>query len=382
MSIFGINLLGLVETGLWNIVPFIIVMSAVVFFHEWGHFIVGRWCGVKVDAFSIGFGPELFALTDRKGTRWRIAAIPLGGYVKFHGDANGASMVDKNMVDNLPADEVNVTFFGQKVWKRAAIVAAGPLANFLLAIVIFSAIFFQYGKQSLLPRVGEVLANSAAESAGLKTGDLVLTIDGRKISSFLDMQAIIQSSANIPLHFEVERGGLVLPIVATPKSQEMTLAYSATQARGVLGLRASNDPNDLRYERYGLVGSVGLGIDQTWYVIERTGSFIGGLFVGTESTKQLSGPIRIAEVSSDMAKLGFGSFLYLIAILSVSIGLMNLLPIPVMDGGHLVLYLVEAVKGSPLNGRVQEYAFRAGLSFVVALMILATFNDITYKIFG
>lgn len=361
-------------SALTYLVPFIFVLSIVVFFHELGHFLVGRWCGVKVDAFSLGFGPELFAFTDRKGTRWRLAALPLGGYVKFHGDANGASMTDDEAAESMSASERSVTFFGQPVHKRAAIVAAGPIANLLLAVVIFAGTFYVYGRGVLLPRIDTVQVGSPAEIAGFKPGDLVVSVEGKAIESFNDLQRVV-STAEGALTFRVERAGREFDLVATPRRTEITTPFGKTRT-AVLGISANGSPANWSHKSYTVTESVELGFSETWFVIERTGAYLGGLFTGHESTEQLSGPIRIAEVSGEMAKIGFSALMNLAAILSISIGLLNLMPVPLLDGGHLLYYAYEAVRGRALNQRVQEFGFRIGMTLVGALMIFATYNDI------
>jgi regulator of sigma E protease len=370
----------LLTTVLFYVVPFVIVLSIVVFIHELGHFLVGRWCGVQVDAFSIGFGPELFARVDRYGTRWRVAAIPLGGYVKFHGDANGASVPDPESVASMPAAERAVTFAAQPVWKRSAIVFAGPFANFILAIVIFTGLFSFYGRTILAPRVGTVVAGGAGEAAGFKAGDLILTIDGVPIPSFASMQEIVSASAETPLVFVVRRGDEDVRIPATPAWREVTSAVGKVRI-GMLGLKASTAPADVREERYGPITSLGLAIEETWQVIERTGGYVAGLISGRESADQLSGPIGIAQISGEMAqaatKVGLAPFLNLIALLSVSVGLLNLFPVPLLDGGHLLFFGIEAVRGRALNERAQEMAFRVGLAMVGTLMVFSTYNDLS-----
>ncbi|MGJ0510623.1 MAG: M50 family metallopeptidase [Methylocystis sp.] len=371
--------MNLLTTFAFYVVPFVIVLSVVVFIHEFGHFIVGRWCGVKVDAFSIGFGPEIYARVDRHGTRWRIAAIPLGGYVKFHGDANGASVPDPESVAAMPAAERAVTFAAQPVWKRSAIVFAGPFANFLLAIAIFTGIFAVYGRTLLAPRVGSVVAGGAGEAAGFKAGDLILTIDGVPIPSFSKMQEIVSSSADTRLLFVVRRGDSDVTLPATPAWREVSSAVGKVRI-GMLGLKASTAPADVREERYGPVASLGLAVEETWQIIGRTGSYIGGLITGRESADQLSGPIGIAQISGEMAqaasKVGLAPFLNLIALLSVSVGLLNLFPVPLLDGGHLLFFGIEAIRGKALNERAQEVAFRLGLAMVGTLMIFSTYNDL------
>ncbi|VTZ49775.1 putative enzyme [Methylocella tundrae] len=364
---------------LWSvaayIVPFIFVLSLVVFFHELGHFLVGRWCGVKVDAFSLGFGPELFHFTDRRGTRWRIGALPLGGYVKFHGDANGASMTDGAAAAAMSPEDRAVSFFAQNVWKRAAIVAAGPIANFILAIVIFTGIYFINGRALLAPLVDAVTAGSAAEAAGFLPGDLIVSIDGKKIESFEDMQRIVQTASDTALTFDVDREGKTVELVATPRRRDISTPFGTTRV-GVLGVETRAKPENWRLQRYGLGESFMRATGETWYVVARTGSYLGGLVMGRESADQLSGPIRIAEVSGQMAKIGVAALLNLAAVLSISVGLLNLMPIPLLDGGHLFYYAVEAVRGRALNEKAQEFGFKVGLTLVAGLMIFATYNDI------
>jgi regulator of sigma E protease len=360
------------------IVPFVFVLGIVIFFHELGHFLVGRLCGVKVDCFSIGFGPELYAFEDRYGTRWRVAALPLGGYVRFHGDAGVASTgPSEAAAATMPDQERAVSFFAQSVGKRAAIVAAGPIANLVLAIVILTGVYYVNGRNVLLPLVDSVAADSAAAAAGFAPGDLVVAIDHTPVESFEDMQRIVQASAEQPLGFEVIRDRKIVAIVATPRLRDLTTPFGTTRV-GVLGIQARSTPEAWHVERYGLARSAQLAVAETWFVVTRTGAYLGGLLIGRESTDQLSGPIRIAEMSGEMAKIGFAALMNLAAILSISVGILNLLPVPLLDGGHLFFYAIEAVQGRALTERTQQLGFRLGLTLVAALMILATFNDLLW----
>ena len=362
------------ELGI-TLAAFMFVLIIVVFFHELGHFWVGRLCGIKVDAFSIGFGKELFSFTDRKGTRWRFALLPLGGYVKFHGDANGASVPDTAGLAAMPGEFYKQSFAAQPVWKRAATVGAGPVANFLLAIAIFAGSFYFTGRNVLIPLIEKVEPASAAEQAGLKPGDLVRTIDGKSIQSFDQLQKIIMSASGVKLSLEVERAGALVPISVTPATREIKTPWRSYQV-GALGVRATTNPNDFRTEFPGPVESVGLAAEETWGWVERTGSFVAGLFAGRESAAQMSGPIGIAMVSGEMAKLGIGALMLLAAVLSISVGLINLVPIPLLDGGHLMYFGIEALRGKPLSERAQEMGFRVGLALVGSMMLYATSNDI------
>lgn len=371
---------------LWNaghfmlgyLLPFLFVLTIVVFVHELGHFLVGRWCGVDVKTFSIGFGRELFGFNDRHGTRWRFALIPLGGYVKFSGDADASSAPDDAAVDRMSPQDRARSFPAQSLGERAAIVAAGPIANFLLAILIFAGSAFFFGKQVLIPRVDAVVAGSAAEKAGLKAGDIVIAIDGQKVDSFSDMQRIVSIRPEERLEVSVERDGGLITVPVTPALTEMKTELG-TQRIGVIGVRASPRPEDWRTQRFGLLDSARTGFVETWFVVTRTYDYIAKLVTGRESTDQLSGPIRIAQVSGIVASNGgLLGLINLAAILSVSIGLMNLVPVPMLDGGHLLFYLYEALRGRPLSPRAQEIGFRLGLALVLMLMLFVTWNDIVH----
>lgn len=372
---------------LWNagsfalgyLVPFLFVLTVVVFVHELGHFLVGRWCGVDVKVFSIGFGRELFGFNDRHGTRWRFAAIPLGGYVKFSGDSDATSSVtDSAELQGMTALQRERSFPAQSVAERAAIVAAGPIANFLLAFLIFGATVFVFGKQVLIPRVDQVVAGSAAERGGLLAGDLVLSIDGHPISSFADMQRAISVRPNETLSIVVERASGTVTLPVTPALVEQSTPLGK-QRLGVLGVQASRQASDWKTQHFGLLESAKVGVSETWYVVERTYDYLAKLVSGRESVDQLSGPIRIAQVSGLVASNGgLLGLINLAAILSVSIGLMNLFPVPMLDGGHLLFYAVEALRGRPLSERAQEIGFRVGLGLVLMLMLFVTWNDIVH----
>ena len=360
------------------IIPFLFVLSLVVFFHELGHFLVARWCGVRVLVFSIGFGPEIVGFNDRHGTRWKISAIPLGGFVKFFGDENAASVPDSARLAVMDADERAHSFMFQPVAKRAAIVVAGPLANFLLAIVIFAGVFMLYGKQTMSARVDSVQADSAAAEAGFKAGDLVVAINGRPIENFTEMQRIVGANAGEPLAITVDREGNKLVLKATPALKEVKDNFGNVQRVGILGISRSMAPEDLKLHPVAPPQAVVLAVQETWSVIERTLGYIGGVIAGREAANQLGGPIRIAQMSGQVASFGFVPLIQLAAVLSVSIGLLNLFPIPLLDGGHLLFYLIEGVRGRPLSERAQEMGFRIGLAIVLMLMIFATFNDIVH----
>src|SRR5271155_1346898 len=360
------------------LIPFVFVLSLVVFFHELGHFLIARLCGVRILVFSIGFGPELVGFYDRHGTRWKISAIPLGGYVKFFGDENASSVPDGPRLEAMDVSERSLSFFFQPVYKRAAIVVAGPMANFLLAVVIFGAIFMLYGKQTMSARVDSVQADSGSAAAGFQPGDVVISIDGRAIDNFADMQRIVSESAGEPLQVVVERNGAQLDLKATPALKEIKDNFGIVHRIGILGISRSMAPEDLKFQPVSPPQAVWLGLQETWFVVDRTLSYIGGVIVGREAADQLGGPIRIAQISGQVASIGFVALVHLAAVLSVSIGLLNLFPIPLLDGGHLLFYSIEAMRGRPLSERAQEVGFRIGLAIVVMLMIFATFNDIVH----
>jgi regulator of sigma E protease len=466
----------LANVGAWGgsftgyILPFLFVLTIVVFFHELGHFLIARWCGVRVLTFSIGFGPELIGFNDRHDTRWKLSAIPLGGYVKFFGDDNAASVPDQDALGRMSEAEQRDSFFYKPVWRRAAIVAAGPIANFILAIVIFAALAILLGKQVTVPRLDAVTPGSPAAAAGFKPGDIVTTIDGKPVEGISDVQRVVAMSPNVALTFVVDRGGVPVTVTATPQQREerdrfgnvqrlgtldisgptmparvvsllpgsaaatggfeigdrirkidgtpitsfndlravvgaspdktlefevdrggrtITLratptahndkdASGAPKRVGQLGISGGYEPADTKAVKYGPLGALSNGVGETWFVIERTLSYIGGVVVGKESVDQLGGPIRIAQVSGQVATAGFVPLIHLAAVLSISIGLLNLFPIPLLDGGHLLFYAIEAARGRPLSDRAQEYGFRFGLAVVLLLMLFATYNDLLH----
>jgi regulator of sigma E protease len=360
------------------IIPFLFVLTIVVFFHELGHFLVARWAGVRVLTFSLGFGPELVGFNDRHGTRWKISAIPLGGYVKFFGDESEASTPSSTALDAMSAEERQGSFHHKKVGPRAAIVAAGPIANFILAIVIFAGLFTFFGRPNATARVDKVMAGSAAEAAGFQSGDVVAAIDGKVIGNFSDMQRIVSIDAGQPLTFTVKRGDTTVSLRATPELKEIMDNFGNVHKLGVLGITRSNEPGDVLVERVDPVTAVWLGTKETWFVIDRTLAYIGGVFTGREAADQVGGPLRIAQISGQVATIGLSALIHLAAVLSVSIGLLNLFPVPLLDGGHLLFYAVEAVRGRPLSERAQEMGFRIGLGLVLMLMVFATYNDILH----
>jgi regulator of sigma E protease len=360
------------------LIPFLFVLTIVVFFHELGHFLIARWAGVRVLTFSLGFGPELAGFNDRHGTRWKISAVPLGGYVKFFGDESEASTPSFDALAGMTDEEKAGSFHHKRVGARAAIVAAGPIANFLLAIVIFTCLFTFFGKPSTSARVDKIEANSAAAAAGFQVGDIVTVIDGTKIESFSDMQRIVGTRAGEHLTFTVKRGDNTVQLQGTPEQREVKDPFGNTHRQGVLGITRQTAAGDVVTERVDPATAMWLGVKETWFVIDRTLAYIGGIFTGREAADQVGGPLRIAQISGQVATIGLAALIHLAAVLSISIGLLNLFPVPLLDGGHLLFYAVEAVRGRPLSERAQEMGFRIGLGLVLMLMVFATYNDILH----
>src|SRR6201991_3349592 len=341
-------------------VPFLFVLTIVVFFHELGHFLVARWAGVRVLTFSLGFGPELVGFNDRHGTRWKISAIPLGGYVKFFGDDTEASTPSSESLANMTAEEREGSFHHKKVGPRAAIVAAGPFANFLLAIVIFTCLFTFFGKPSTSARVDKVEVGSAAAAAGFQVGGIVLAIDGTKIDGFADMQRIVGTRAGEHLSFTVKRGDGTVQLEGTPELREVKDPFGNAPRQGVLGITRQTAAGDVVTERVDPATALWLGVKETWFVIDRTLAYIGGIFTGREAADQVGGPLRIAQISGQVATIGMVALINLAAVLSISIGLLNLFPVPLLDGGHLLFYAVEAIRGRPLSSGRRRWGSESG----------------------
>ncbi len=379
MSEFFLHSFNVLSHGLVGyIIPFLFVLTVVVFFHELGHFLIARWAGVKVLTFSLGFGPELAGFNDRHGTRWKISAVPLGGYVKFFGDESEASTPSSEALASMSEEERAGSFHHKGVGARAAIVAAGPIANFILAIVIFTALFTFYGKPSTSARVDKIEVGSAAAAAGFQVGDVVTAIDNQPIDSFSDMQRIVGVGAGEQLSFTIKRGDSVVQLKGTPELKEVKDPFGNAHRIGVLGITRATSPGDVTTERVNPATALWLGVKETWFVIDRTLAYIGGVFTGREAADQVGGPLRIAQISGQVASIGLAALIHLAAVLSISIGLLNLFPVPLLDGGHLLFYAFEAVRGRPLSERAQEMGFRIGLGLVLMLMVFATYNDILH----
>ncbi len=359
---------GLSGSLLLTIPAFLAVLTVVVFFHELGHFLVARWCGVAVSSFSVGFGPELFGRTDKHGTRWKLSAIPLGGYVKFIDDMNPASTPDRSAAPKPGS------FQGQSVGRRAAIVAAGPIASFLLGIVICAGLFATLGKPVTDPVVDGVVAGTPAAEAGFVVGDRILTIDGNAVETFNDVQRAVLGSGGQTLTIAIDRSGQRLTLSVTPRLGELTDPFGNRQKVMQLGLSRTDSQPTIK--TFSPVGAVVEAVKYTWYIITSTIEYIGHVFLGRASADQIGGPIGIAKMSGEAASLGVIPLVNLAAVLSISIGLLNLFPVPLLDGGHLVYYAIEAIRGRPLSDKAQDYGFRVGFAIVLMLMVLGTFNDI------
>lgn len=350
---------------------FLFVLTGVVFVHELGHFLVARWCGVKILTFSIGFGQELFGFTDRRGTRWKFCLIPLGGYVKMLGDADGASArADKNLKD---ADRAHA-FPTQPVWSRMAIVAAGPVFNLIFAILVFAMIFMAVGQPTTAPVVGQVQPNSAAAAAGLRAGDRFVTIDGEKITRFEQVRQRTQLSFDHTMQVVVDRGGMRLELPVAPRVVVRTDRFGSVERIPVMGVISSGQTVLVRH---GPIGATLAAARITGNMVVDTFTAVGQMIRGVRGADDLGGPIRIAEASAEAAQAGLLSLISMMAFLSVNLGLINILPIPLLDGGHLLFYACEVVRGRPLPEKVQDIGLRIGVILVGTLMIFATWNDVS-----
>nr|WP_294816006.1 RIP metalloprotease RseP [uncultured Sphingomonas sp.] len=356
---------------LLTVLAFALVIGPLVFLHELGHYLAGRWFGVKAEEFSIGFGREIAGITDKRGTRWKFCWLPLGGYVRFAGDMNPASQPSPEWL-SLPAQERAKTFQAKPLWQRAIIVAAGPIANFIIAILILAAFAFAFGQNGTSSVVGGVTPGSAAAVAGLQSGDRITSLGGRSVDSFTDMVKYTQLRPNEPVHIEFERAGRTLETDATIGVREERDRFGNRFRIGVLGI-ASSAPV---VKPVGLLEAPLVGIRQTGDIIQMTVDGLGQILTGRRSISELGGPLKIAQVSGERLALGPIEFAFLIALISINLGFINLLPVPVLDGGHLLFYAVEAVRRRPVEPQVMEWAFRGGLIAILALMLLVTFNDL------
>ncbi len=355
----------------FNVFWFLVVLTVLVFFHELGHYGIARWCGVRVEVFSIGFGKEIFGWDDSHGTRWKISWVPLGGYVKFFGDANAASAGAEGL-DTMSDEEKAVSFHHKPLRHRAAVVAAGPIANFVLAMVLLAGLFAFVGQPFTPPVADEIQPGSAAEAAGFQVGDRIVEIDGRTIERFETIRQIVATNLDTPLSVVIDRGGAPVTLNVQPKIVEFTDNSGAVHKIGQLGIRVRN----LEYIQHDVISAVWYAVEETGYLTVATLQHVGQMISGVRSADGLSGPIGIAQMSGQAARVGLDTVIRFMALLSVSLGLINLFPIPILDGGHLLYYLVEAIRGKPLGERQQEFGFRVGLALMILLIGFVTFNDV------
>ena len=348
-----------------SILAFVVVLGVLVFVHELGHYLAARWRGVHVEAFSIGFGRAITQWTDRRGTVWKLSWIPLGGYVKLHGQERAEDAAPEVRAGWMRGR----TFHEKSVLSRAIVIAAGPIANFLLAVVLFAVLFGTVGRQVSTPVIGEILADSAASRSGLQTGDRVQAIDGTPVARFEDIQRMVSASPERPLRMQVLRDGQEQVLDVTPGVRE-----SGGKQVGVLGVRNASS----EVVRLGPVQAIAAGAVQTWDVTVQTLAGLGQMISKGENTDQIGGPLRIAQLSGQVAQLGIASLVGFIALLSVNLGLINLFPIPILDGGHLVFLTIEGLRGKPLPPRAQEYGYRGGFALLITLFVFATWNDLSH----
>jgi regulator of sigma E protease len=356
---------------LWTIFSFLIVIGPLVFVHELGHYFVGRWFGIGAEVFSIGFGREIVGWTDKRGTRWKVGWLPMGGYVKFAGDMNPASQPSDEWL-NLPAEERNRTFQAKPVWQLFLVVAAGPATNFLFAIVVLSGFLMAYGQYHTPPVIGGVEAKSAAEAAGLKAGDRILAVDGAAIDRFEDLYPLFVLQADEPVRIAYEREGRRVEVATRLKRETMRDKFGNESTRGVFGVM----PGPPQTRRLSPPAAVAVAFRYTGQVIEGTVTAIRQIIVGKRSVKEMGGPLRIAKFSGEQASMGPIVLLSFMAAISINLGFINLLPIPMLDGGHLFFYAIEGIRRRPLQAQAQDWAFRTGLAVLLMLMAFVTLNDL------
>ena len=356
----------------WTIAAFLLVIGPLVFLHELGHYTVGRWFGVKADAFSIGFGREIAGWTDKRGTRWKVGWLPLGGYVKFAGDMNPASTPTDEWL-SLPPEERNKTFQSKKVWQRFLIVLAGPATNFLFAIVALMILFASIGFPSTPSTIGIVLPNTAAAAAGFRPGDRITAVNGSRIDTFADLRSYVALRPEEAMRFTVRRGDGDIELQATPRATAEPDEFGNRPRVGTLGVRPSGR---FEFTPLPVTQLPGAAVGTTVDIVQTMVTALGQVITGRRSIRELGGPLKIAEVSGQQASLGWLPFFWLMIVVSINLGFINLLPIPLLDGGHLLFYAIEGVRRKPLKPQAQEWAFRTGLAVLLALMIFVTLNDL------
>jgi regulator of sigma E protease len=357
--------------GLGDILPFLVVLTVLVFVHELGHYLAARRNGVRVEVFSVGFGPELFGWTARSGTRWRVSIVPFGGYVKMFGDADIASSPD-SAVEHMSEAEKAVSFFHKGLLQRVEIVAAGPLANFIFSLVVVTGFYLTVGEPFTSNEVGTVVANSAAERAGIQPHDVILAVNGTPIERFEDLVHVMALNSGTPVEVRLRRDGRELTVAATPVMTEEKTVFGNVQRVARLGI-TGGQPQFVQHDPLSAVWRAGV---TTWSLTVGTLEAVGQMIAGKRSSDELGGPITIARMSGEVARGGIVALINFMAMLSINLGLINLFPIPVLDGGHLLFYAAEAIRGRPLGQRAQEFGFRIGLALVLMLMVFVTLNDL------
>ena len=356
---------------LFTLAAFAVVIGVLVFVHEYGHYGMARLFGIKVDTFAVGFGREIFGWTDKNGTRWKLGWLPLGGYAKFAGDMNAASQPDPEL-DKLPDSAKADLFQFRPLYQRALVVAAGPMINFAFAILLFAAFFMTYGHQYTPPIAGEIRAGTPAAEAGIRAGDRFVSLDGQNVARFEDMMRIISINPGLPVAIKLERDGESLEKTITPKIVKEQDRFGNSYTRGMLGI--SSGPPVV--ERRGPVSAFGFAIAETWNTVRMMADTLYQVITGRRAIDELGGPIKIAQFSGQSAAMGLPSLIGFIALISINLGFMNLLPIPMLDGGHLFLYAIEGIRRQPLNPKVQEWAFMSGFALLMSLMLFLTWNDL------
>jgi regulator of sigma E protease len=370
-SFFAPLLSGGATQFLWMVFGFLVVLTVLVFVHELGHYLIARRNGVRIETFSIGFGPELFGWNDRAGTRWKVSALPLGGYVKMFGDSDGSSVLPVANATEMTEAERAVSFFCKPLGQRAAIVSGGPLANFIFAIVVMAVLFATYGQPYMPPEIGRILPGSAAESSGVQVGDVVTSIDGNPIARFDDIKRLVELDTGKPMTIVVSRNGESVSLNVTPNVVE----DSDGRRIGQLGVHGGST---VKYVQLSPATAVLHAFSETWNLSASTLGAMWQMITHRRSTEELGGPLRIAQLSGQVAQIGVGALLSFMAMLSINLGLINLFPVPVLDGGHLLFYAAEAIRGKPLGQRAHEYGFRIGMALVLTLMVFATWNDLVH----
>ena len=357
---------------IFTLSTYILMVAILVVVHEGGHYLAGRMFGVKIDAFAFGFGRELFGFDDSRGTRWRFNLLPLGGYVKFTGDMNAASQSNPAL-DALPASERADLFLFKPLWQRAIIVAAGPLINFAFAILILAGVYMALGHPSTPPVVSAVMPGGPAAMAGIQAGDRIIAIDGSAVARFEDVASAAMISSGAPMQVAIARDGIARTITLTPRIVETVDRFGGVVRHGRLGIARSGEQV---VEQVGPLAALRHGAVDTWGITVSIARTLRQIVMGERSLDELGGPIKTGQVTGQQASLGVLSFIVFMAFFSINLGFINLIPIPMLDGGHLLLYAIEALRRQPIGAKVQEWAFMSGFAAIMTLMVVLTWNDL------